>query len=307
MNQFASRLQLLCWAITVCSCGHQGTEAQFAHDLEQAVNTSLDAAGAMADFDGVPLEPRYLYLDFVAGCLDGRSCTVTLESLDPDERRRLNDDARKADSTLVDADGMAIIAWTGASNSSGEIRMPYARVAAGHRLVAFRPTAERLAFRRNVSAENVLDQLMKSGVHGPASGTTRTDWATAASRLPAGGGEAGAALLLAQRRLLAAADARDPDDAMRAGDRGVAMQLVDTSFDGKPVTRESRQRTLTIESMRVLRDLEVSGGYRLGDDVLLAVEGRNGIGWIETGVIVMSKVDDNWEIIRRHMYAAPAK
>ncbi len=72
----------------------------------------------------------------------------------------------------------------------------------------------------------------------------------------------------------AAVDAREPDA------RHVASSRLRSS---------SARPRLHVQSLRMLRDVKLNGGYQLGDEVGLLIEARNGIGCIERGPILFSR------------------
>ena len=74
----------------------------------------------------------------------------------------------------------------------------------------------------------------------------------------------------------------------------------------KAIPREARQRKLHVQSLRMLRDVKVIGGYQLGDDAALVIEARDGIGWIERGAILMSREGAEWDVTGKQLIAFPA-
>jgi len=138
-----------------------------------------------------------------------------------------------------------------------------------------------------------------------ARGEVRTDWATAATKLPENGGAAGKAYLATTTAMAAAVDAKDPDAAMQSGGQIATIVFRDKDFAGKQIPRVARQRKLYVQSLRMLRDVRIKGGYLLGDDAVLVIEARNGIGWIERGAIVLTRDGDAWEFAGKQTVTYP--
>ena len=136
--------------------------------------------------------------------------------------------------------------------------------------------------------------MFAQGIRG-SNGEPRTDWAKAATPLPADGGEPGKAFVAQTRAMAAAVDAKDPDAAMNSGGQIAKIIFRDKDFEGKPIPLVDRQRKLHVQSLRMLRDVKVNGGFQLDSDAVLIIEARNGIGWIVRGPVVLSKEDSSWE------------
>ena len=284
--------------LSISACGAASSPDGLAKALQKALDAGdFDAARSLADLDGAPAEARFAYFDTIYGCAADMQCKVKAAPLDDDFRKALAEDAKAADATPIAAEGVIVVTETSRDGSgSGELKMPYAKTGSGYRIAVMRPGAGALAKARARSNDDILKELFAAGIYDPATGARRTDWATAATALPADGGEPGRAFVASTKAMAAAVDAKDPDAAMRAGGRWSQIVFSDKSYDGKPIAKEQRQKKLVAQSQRMLRDVKVTGGYRLGDDAALVFEARNGSGWVERGAVLLTKSGDEWDV-----------
>jgi hypothetical protein len=307
MNPSRLFVSLLCG---VLAGGAQAASSPKA--LAQAVQSALDrgdfaAARALADLDAAPAELHFFYFDQVRECADDSRCTVAVAPLDSEFRQQLAEQAAQEKAELPPIEGLVTVtAKAKDGSSSGTMKMPYARIGKDCRIVALRLSPAEIARRRAITGEQMLREMFAGGIHDAALGTRRTDWEKVATRLPADGGEAGAALVAQTRAMAAAADARDPDAAARSGGRIAALIYADKDYDGKPVPLEARRRKLQVQSLRLLREVKIGGGYRFGDDAALVIEARDGIGWIERGAVLMSREGGEWVVSGRQLTTFPA-
>ena len=107
--------------------------------------------------------------------------------------------------------------------------------------------------------------------------------------------------------MAAAVDAKDPDAAMRSGGQMASIIFRDKDFEGKPIPLTDRQSKLYVQSLRMLRDVKVSGGYALGDNAVLIIEARDGIGWIVRGPVLLSRDGDSWDLAGKQTVSYPAE
>jgi hypothetical protein len=214
------------------------------------------------------------------------------------------DDAKKEGADPSQIEGVIVVTSKG-EGSSGTMKVPYAKFGNQYKIATLHPSAAELARRRAQTGESQLKAMFDAGIYDTASNERRTDWATAAKPLPADGGEAGAALLAQSRAMAAAVDAHDPDAAARNGSRWAKIVFADKDYAGKPIALELRKRKLYVQSLRMLRDVKVSGGYQLGDDAALIVEARNGIGWTERGAVLMTRSDGAWDLSGKQTISFP--
>ncbi len=292
----------------LCSCSSAATSpATLAQQLQKALDAGdFDAARKLADIDGAPAEARFAYFDAVNGCATEMQCKVSITALDETFRQGLIEDAKAIDATPIAAEGVVVITEKSRDgNGSGELKMPYAKSGGDYRIAVLRPGLESIANARGQSNEDLAAQMFAAGIYDTASGTRRTDWATAANPLPPDGGEAGQAFVAQTNAMTAAVDAKDPDAAMRAGGRWAAVVFADKGFDGKPIAKEQRQKKLWVQSQRMLRDVKVSGGYQLGDDAVLTFGARNGSGWVERGAVLVSREGGTWDVAGKQTVAYP--
>lgn len=282
----------------VCSCGGAASSPDaLARELQKAMTSgNFEAARSLADIGGAPAELHFAYLSNVLDCSGASKCTVATAPLDAEFRQGLLDDAKREGAQAPQADGLIVLTMRSDDGSeSGTMKMPYAKIDGQYKLATLHLTPAELARRRAQTSESLLKQMLADGIYDNASGARRTDWETAATKLPAGGGEPGAALIEQTRKMAAAVDAKDPDAAMRAGGRWAMLVFADKDYEGKPLAIEQRKRKLQVQSLRMLRDVKVLGGYQLGDDAVLIVEARDGIGWVERGALLVSRDDGVWD------------
>ena len=79
----------------------------------------------------------------------------------------------------------------------------------------------------------------------------------------------------------------------------------DKHFDGKPFPLADRKRKLHVQSLRMLRDVTVKGGYQLGYSAVLLIEPRDGIGWVEGGPIVLTSSGSHWNRAASNAVSSP--
>lgn len=207
---------------------------------------------------------------------------------------------------MPDVAGLVVVTAKALDGSgSGTMKMPYAKYGGDYRIATMRFTDAELARRGGMGSEALLQEMFAEGIYDSAKGERRTDWATAATRLPADGGDAGTAFVRQTAAMAAAVDAKDPDAAMRSGGRWAKMVFADKDYDGKPIASDQRKRKLQVQSLRMLREVKVSGGYRLGDDVALMIEARNGIGWTERGAVLLTRDGEEWDLAGKHTVSFP--
>ena len=133
--------------------------------------------------------------------------------------------------------------------------MPYAKIDGAYKIATMRFTDAEFAARRARDSEALLQEMFAEGIYDSAKGERRTDWATAATRLPADGGDAGKAFVRQTTAMAAAVDAKDPDAAMRSGGRWAKMVFADKDYDGKSIAADQRKRKLEVQSLRMLREM----------------------------------------------------
>jgi hypothetical protein len=295
-------------ASTACiTAGAASSPEALALGLQKAMQAGdLKAAAALADIERAPAELRFFYYAQVLECSVEATCTTSLAPIDAEYRANLQEQAKEAGAEPLDAAGLVVVTTKSLDGSgSGTMKMPYAKYGNDFKLATMRVSDAEFAARRAKSNETLLQEMFAQGIYDSAKGERRTDWATAATRLPADGGDAGKAFVRQTAAMAAAVDAKDPDAAMRSGGQWAAMVFGDKSYDGKPIPAEQRKRKLQVQSLRMLRDVKVSGGYRFGDDVALMFEARNGIGWIERGAVVLTRDGEEWDVAGKRTVSYP--
>lgn len=283
----------------VCSAGMAtpASPQDLARDLQKALTAGdFPAASALAELDGAPAELQFHYFDAVLDCSTASTCTAATAPLDAEFRSSWQSGASELGSDPPAVEGLIVVTMRAKDGSdSGTMAMPYAKVGGGYRIATLHLGPAAAAALRARTSEALLEKMLADGIADPATGQSRTDWAKAATRLPADGGEPGKAFVKASAAMDAAVKAKDPDAAMRSGSRWAAIVFAAKGYDGKPIAAETRKRKLHVQSLRMLRDVKVTGGYQLGSDAVLLVEARNGIGWIERGAVLISRDGDAWD------------
>jgi hypothetical protein len=294
--------------IAVSSCV---SAASSADALAKALQKALDAgdfaaASALADIHGAPADVRFAYFDTVYACAADMQCKVAIAPLDAAFKAGLAEDAKASGAAEIAAEGVVVVTEKSRDgSSSGDLRMPYVKTDAGYRIAVMRPGAAKLAEAKARSNDEIAKSFLAKGIYDPATRARRTDWATAATQLPKDGGEPGHAFVASTSAMAKAVDANDPDAAMRAGGRMSQIVFADKDFDGKPIPKAERQKKLFAQSQRMLRDVKVEGGWRLGDDAVVVFSARNGSGWVERGAVLLTKTGDAWDVSGKETVSYP--
>ncbi len=295
--------------LAATACTHAASSPDALAKAVQAAfgHGDFAAARALADLDATPGELQFFYFDQVRECASESRCVVATAPIDAEFRASLQAQAEQEHGEVPPVEGLVVVeSKANDGSSSGSMKMPYAKVGGEYRLVTLRLPPAEIARRQGITAESQLKQMLAGGIYDNASGSRRTDWEAVATRLPADGGEAGAALVAQTRAMAAAVDAQDPDAAMRSGGQMAALVFADRGYDGQPVALDARKRKLHVQSLRMLRDVQVRGGYQLGDDAALAIEARDGAGWVQRGAVLMSRNGDSWDLSGRELVGFPA-
>lgn len=296
------------FALATAGCADAASTPQALAKAAQAAfdRGDFDAARALADLDGAPAELQFFYFDNVRECAGESRCTVATTPVDAEFREQWAEQARREHADAPPIEGLLSVTMKAKDgSSSGTMQMPYAKLGADYRLVTLRLSPAEIARRRATSAEQAMHELLAAGIYDNASRARRTDWETAATKLPADGGPAGAALLHQTTAMAAAVDAHDPDAAMRSGGQLAALIYADKDFEGKPLPLDARKRKLQVQALRMLRDVKISGGYQLAENAVLMVEARDGIGWIERGAVLLSLEGDQWDVAGKQLVTFP--
>ena len=166
--------------------------------------------------------------------------------------------------------------------------MPYALIDGQYRIMTAQYTAKKLAELRAQSNAQLLDRLFARGIRQSAPPhDKRFDWKTAATVLPPGGGELGAAY-----------EAEIARDFLRYSTGDLAAVLADGGdvaqdrygdHPGTPIAKRIRVLELRTEAVRMLRSIKVLGGYQRGDTVVLDTLGKAENGWIVRGPVILTR------------------
>ena len=294
--------------LTMSACAQAAsTPAALAKALQSALDKGdFEAARQLAEIDRSPAELHFFFFDNVRECASEATCTVTTAAADEAMRQQLKAQAEQLHAQVPAIEGVVKVAVKSRDGSgSGTMEMPYATVGNAYKLTSIQYSDAEFSALRDKPDQALVDELFAQGIR-DSKGESRTDWATAATRLAADGGEAGKAFLKQTRATSAAVDAKDPDAAMNSGGQMSTIVFRDKNFEGKPIPLVDRQRKLHVQSLRMLRDVKVKGGYQLGDDAVLMIEARDGIGWIVRGPIVLSRDGSDWDRAGANTVSYPA-
>lgn len=293
-------------AASACSQA-ASTPAALATALQSALDKGdFEATRQLAELDASPAQIHFFIMSMVGMCASEVTCTVTTEEVDVESRQRWKIEAERMNAQAPAADGVIKIATQSRSGGkSGKKKIPYAKVGAAYKLTSVHFTEAEFAALRAKSDQALIDEFFTKGVR-DSNGESRTDWATAGTRLPADGGEAGKAFVARTKAMAAAIDAKDPDAAMHAGGELSTLLFQENDSNGEPIPLVVRKRILHVQSLLMLRDVKVKGGYQLGDSAVLIIEARDGIGWIVRGPILLVREGDGWDRAGDGMVSYPA-
>lgn len=283
------------------------TPEALAKALQAALDKGdFDAARKLADIGDAPAELHFFYLDNVRECASEATCQVSVAKASDELRQQLKEQVERLHAQAPTVDGMITVAVKSKDGSgSGTLKMPYAKVGDDYKVASIHYSPAQVAALRAKTNETLVQEFFAEGIRDSGATQPRTDWATAASKLPADGGDAGKAFVAQIRAMSAAVDAKDPDAAMHSGSQIATIVYRDKDFAGKPIPLVDRQRKLYVQSLRMLRDVKVNGGYLLGDNAVLMIEARNGIGWIVRGPVLLSREGDTWDRAGDHTVSYP--
>jgi hypothetical protein len=308
-----TRSPILAWLLplaVVCSASVQAasTPAALASAFQVALDKGdFDAARKLADIDATPAELHFFFLDTVRECSVDANCKVSTAAADDKMREELARQAQSLNAEAPQVEGMLAVEITSKTGSgSGTMEMPYAKVGSDYKLVSIHFTPAEFAALKAKSNESLLAEFVAKCIIPSGKMEPRADWATAANPLPADGGEPGKAFVAQTRAMTVAVDARDPDAAMRSGGQMAEIIFRDKDFEGKPIPLADRKSKLHVQSLRMLRDVKVSGGYQLDNDAVLIIEARNGIGWVVRGPIMLIKESGSWDFAGGNTVSYPA-
>lgn len=294
--------------LTMAACAQASLPPEaLAKSLQSALDKGdFEAARQLAEIDSAPAQLHFLYFDTVSKCASEATCTVTTAVADDGFRQELKAQAEQLHAQAPAVEGMVKIAVKSKDGKgSSDMEIPYAKVGGNYKLTSIHFSPAEFAALRARSDDALVEELFAQGIRDD-SGEMRTDWATAATRLPADGGDPGKAFVAQTKAMSAAVDAGDPDAAMLSGGQIAKTVFRDKDSDGKPIPLADRKRKLHVQSLRMLGDVKIKGGYQLGYYAVLLIESRNGIGWVERGPIVLTGSGNNWDRAGSNTVSYPA-
>ena len=291
---------LIAWSANAAADSTQ----QFVGDIERAIKARDDKALLdRADLSQASAMNVWFLIGVIDNCNEGIACAVTVKPLD-DAWRKKDASIRERQRTewRVAPEGILRIAGNSDAKTGDtpggaravEMELPYARIGDQTRIVvaALQPAerAKLLATSASAAAEATLAQSSSFAgldISGKA-------WKAKAKALPADGGNPGAAYLAYVGKIAAAIKAKDVD-ALTAATGEVGQFLFGAKdFAGKAVPLDKRQRKMRAQSVRMVVEASVLGGYVLDSDALLIVEGRNGLGNVVRGAMQMKLKNGVW-------------
>ncbi len=307
---------LISWSANAAADSTQ----QFVSDIERAIKARDDKALlARADLSHASAMNAWFLIKLIGDCDEGVACSVTVKP--PDDAWRKEDSSireRQKTEWRVAPEGTLRIAGksdakpgakvgevAGAARSI-EVELPYARIGDQFRIVvaAFRPAerARLLATSATAAADATLEQSSRfagQDISGKA-------WKAKAKALPSDGGIPGAAYLAYVGKIAAAVNAKDVD-ALTAATGDVGQFLFGAKdFAGQAVPLDKRQLKMRAQSVRMVVEAKVLGGYVLDSDALLIVEGRNGLGNVVRGAVMMDLKNGIWVQSGSNLLEIPA-
>lgn len=289
------------------------SQAQSTHEaLAKAVQSAFskgdfDAARKLADVDMAPADLHFFYFDAVRECADESVCSTSTAVADDELIAQLTEQAKQFNAEMPKVEGTIKIEMKAKDgSSSGKMSMPYAKVDGVYKLVSAEYSAQEIARLKTTTNESLVKEFFAQGIRDSGMSEPRTDWETAATKLPADGGEVGKAYLKQTRAMSAAVDAKDPDAAMNSGSQMATIIYRDKNFDGTPIPLAERQAKLKVQALRMVRDVSIKGGYQMGDSAVLVIEARDGIGWVTRGPILLVHEGGIWDKAGDHFVRYPA-
>ena len=295
---------LIAWSANAAADSTQ----QFVGDIERAIKARDDKALlARADLSQASAMNVWFLIGLIDDCGDGVACSVTLKPLD-DAWRKSDASSREREKTAWRAAPEGILRIAGKSDAKPgakvgeaagaarkvEVELPYARIGDQYRIVvaALQP-AERARLVAT-SASAAADATLAESSSFAGLDVSGKAWKAKAKALPPDGGKPGAAYLADVGKIAAAIKAKDVD-ALTAATGDVGQFLFGAKdYAGKAVPLDKRQRKMRAQSVRMVVEASVLGGYVLDSDALLIVEGRNGFGNVVRGAMQMKLKNGVW-------------
>ena len=293
---------------------------QLIGDIERAIKARDDKALlARADHSHASAMDVWFLIGLIDECGDGLACSVTLKPLD-DAWRKGDASGREREKTAWRIAPEGILRIAGKSDAKPgakvgevagaarkvEVELPFARLGDQYRIVvaALQPAerARLLATSASAAADATLAETSRFA----GQDISGTAWKAKAKSLPPDGGKPGAAYLAYVGEIAAAINAKDVDALTTAtGDVGQFL-FGAKDYAGKAVPLDKRQRKMRAQSVRMVVEAKVLGGYVLDSDALLIVEGRNGLGNVVRGGVQMNLKNGVWVHVGNDLLEIPA-
>ena len=313
MNRSALKLAPLAAALALAACA-KGPE-NLAADMRDAIaKKDVDALLGMADMTQTPAMAQFGLVGLPDDCAEPVVCTVTLKPID--EKWAKEHEAHLAQQGAEDRtkpEGVLFIEGKAdpaksepGSSHSLTIQVPYAKVDGKYKILFGRYTAAKLAELKATTPEAATDKTLALGIGKPGESERNMDWKTTATPLPAGGGDPGAAYLAYVGGIGAAVKAKDVDALAAATGEWGRLVLGPKDWNGKDVPMDKRQRKMRAQAARMTVSAQVLGGYQLGEQAVLTIEGTNGMGNTVRGAVVMEVKDGKWEHAGEDLIEIPA-
>jgi len=290
----------LCAAVAACA---GNSPDGLSSSLQKALtNGDVDGALALLDSPNIPSEQMFFYVNMLADCSNGATCTTKTVPLDEGFNKRLATQKQQGFDFAAAPEGLIQISVTG-EGMKGSTTLPYAKVDGNYRILGAHLTAQKIAELQKETAQSKTEGLLKTG----PGFRPDPEWKTHATALPPDGGEAGAALVALVKARTEAVKAGDVDKRIAVGDeRDAIIYAAKSRATGKENSLKSRQIDMRSQAMRELADVKVLGGYQNGDTAILTIEGHDGHGWTMRGVQVMQQKNGKWSTEQADTVSSPA-
>ena len=182
-------------ALQACA---SSTPEKLASDLRSALSKGdIDAALALGNFKNTIPTLKWLYLKQVVSCAYESICRVSVKADDAAAiAERATQQLKHGFEFETKPAGVLVLSFVSRKPGAfkGEQSMPYAKIDGQYRILTGQYSATKLAELRAQTNAQLLDVMFAKGIRENAPPyNTRTDWKSAATVLPAGGGEIGAA------------------------------------------------------------------------------------------------------------------
>lgn len=283
-------------SIALQACA-SSTPEKLANDLQTALGKGdIDAALALGNFKVTLPDLRWFYLKQVVSCGYESVCSVSVKADDPAAiAERQAQQLKQGFEFEAEPAGVLVLSIVSRKPGAfkGEQSMPYAKIDGQYRILTGQYSAKKLAELRAQTNVQLLDVMFAQGIRENAPPhKNRTDWKTAATVLPAGGGEIGAAYAAEVARDYLHYSSGDLAGVLADGGAFEKTLYGEKDFDGTPVAKSVRLSQLRAQSGRMTEQVKVLGGYQLGDDVVLDTEGKADNGWVVRGPILLTQDSD---------------